>query len=130
MTRKMKQFWKITICFLFVLTFANFAHSQTLKTTTGYFCGFAEGDGASLSIRVAGREKTFSIYGDEPDIKYVGFKKGRETDFFKLPVGTELIVSYVFKRPRGFSEAINIIRKLTLTGKINRKTKSCGFGLD
>lgn len=130
MTRKMKQLWTITICFFFILTFAGLAHSQTQKSMTGLFCGFSEGHAGYLSIRVAGKEKTSAIYGDEPAVKYIGFKRGNETDFYKLPVGTELIVSYVFKRPKSGGPATNIIRKLSLTGKVNRRTKSCGFGPD
>ena len=125
----MKQFWEITICLLFVLTFAIFAQAQILKTAKGNFCGFSEGDGGYLSIRVGSAEKVFAMYGDEPDVKYVGFKEAQK-DFYNLPVGTEIIVSYVFKKPKAGGGATNIVRKLTLTGKANKKTKSCGFGID
>jgi hypothetical protein len=82
-------------------------------------------------MRVGKTERTFAMLEamspGEPDIKYVGFKKGKETDFYNLPVGTELIVSYVFKRPKLGGDSVKIIRKLTSTGKVNRQTKSCGF---
>lgn len=110
--------------------FASFSQAQTLKTAKGYFCGFSEGDGGYLSIRVGNSERTFAMYGDEPDVKYVGFKTERQKDFYKLPVGTEIVVSYVFKKPKVGGGATNIIRKLTLTGNVNKRTKSCGFGLD
>ena len=121
----MKLFWRIAICLLFVLTFVSFAQAQTLKTAKGRFCGFSEGDGGYLTIRVGNTEKTFAIYGDEPDVKYVGFKDGNQTDLYKLPVGSEIIVSYVFKKPKAGGGATNIIRKLTLTGKRDKNTPSC-----
>ena len=125
----MKQFWKITICLTFVLMFASFAQAQTLKTAKGYFCGFFEGDGGHLSIRVGNAERTYAMYGDEPDVKYVGFKNERQKRFDESLLGAEIIVSYVFKKPKEGGGATNIVRKLTLTGKVNKKTKSCGFGL-
>ena len=125
----MKKLLKITFCLVFVLVFASFAQAQTIKTVKGHFCGFSEGDGGYLSIRVGNAERTYAMYGDEPEVKYVGFKNEKQKDFYKLPVGTEIIVSYVFKKPKLGGDATNIVRKLTLTGKVNKRTKSCGFGL-
>ncbi|CAN5385582.1 hypothetical protein BH10ACI1_BH10ACI1_18140 [soil metagenome] len=124
----MKQFWKITICIAAVLMFASFAQAQTLKTAKGYFCGFSEGDGGYVSIRVGNAERTFAILGDEPAVKYVGFKNEKQKDLWKLPVGTEMIVSYVFKKPKYWNKKTDVVTKLTLTGKVNKNTKSCGFG--
>lgn len=105
------------------------SQAETLKTVKGYFCGFSEGDGGYPSIRVGNVERTFAMYGDEPEVKFVNFKTERDKGLWKLPVGSEMIVSYVFKKPELGGDATNIVRKLTLTGKVNRKTKSCGFGL-
>lgn len=103
--------------------------TETLKTEKGYFCGFSEGDGGYLSIRVGNVVKGFSIINEEHEVKYVGFKE-RQKWFDEALLGTEIIVSYVFKKPIGSEGgATNIVRILTLTGKVNRKTKSCGFGL-
>ncbi len=125
----MKKSGKITICFVAVLMFASFAQAQTTKTAKGYFCGFSEGDGAYLAIRVGNAERGFQMINEEPEVKYVGFKE-RQKWFDKSLLGMEIIVSYVFKKPKGsYGGATNIIRKLTLTGKVNKKTKSCGFGL-
>ncbi len=105
------------------------SQTETLKTAKGYFCGFSEGDGGHLSIRVGNMERIFAIYGDEPEVKYVGFKNERQKWFDESLLGAEIIVDYVFKKPNMGGSAENIVRKLTLTGKVNRKTKSCGFGL-
>ena len=121
----MKNFLKIVICLTLVLMFANFAQAQKLQTAKGYFCGFSEGDGGYLTIRVGNTEKTFAWYGDETAIKYVGFKNEEQKGLWKLPVGTEIIVNYVFKKPKAGGGATNIIRKLTLTGKRNKNTPSC-----
>jgi hypothetical protein len=122
---KMRQFWKTAICLAFILIFLNFAQAQTLKTAKGNFCGFSEGDGGYVSIRVGNAEKTFAILADEPAIKYAGFKNERQKNLFNLPVGTEIIVSYTFKKPRYWNRSTNVVTKLTLTGKANKKTKPC-----
>ena len=72
----MRQFWKITIYIGIVLVFAGLIQAQTLKTATGHFCGFSEGDGGYLTMRVGKAERTFAWFGDEPELKFVGFKKG------------------------------------------------------
>ena len=113
--------------FLFVLiSSASFAQAQTTKTAKGYFCGMSEGDGGFPSITVGNTVMTFSIYGDEPEVKYVGFKSERNKNLWKLPVGSEMIVSYIVKKK--YRKPEKIVRKLTLTGKVNKQTKSCGFG--
>jgi hypothetical protein len=120
----MKKSQKIALCCLaFVLMFAGFARAQKTQTITGYFCGMSEGDGGFPAIRVGKKVVTFSIYGDEPEIKYVGF---RNKSLWKLRVGSELIVGFAVKRKYGSPE--KIVRSLTLTGKVNARTQSCGFG--
>lgn len=121
---------KVVVFLVLVLGFAGLAGAQTQKTAKGYFCGFSEGDGGYISIRVGGAEKVYAMYGDEREVQYAGFRNEAQKDFWKLPVGTELIINYVYKRPNMGGGATNIIRKVTLTGKRNRATKSCGFGLD
>jgi hypothetical protein len=39
---KMKRFWKITICLPIVFAVSGFAQAQTLKTATGFFCGYSK----------------------------------------------------------------------------------------
>lgn len=119
---KLKGLSILTILFLFV----SMANAQTVKTAKGNFCGFEEGDGGYLTMRVGNAERTFAWYGDEPELKFVGFRNGSNTDLHSLAIGTELIVSYVYKRPKQGGSATNIMRKLTATGKVNRQTRSCG----
>lgn len=124
----MKQFWKITMCLAIALMLASFTQAQKLQTAKGYFCGSSEGDGAYIEIRVGNSVRGFSIINEEPEVKFVGFTE-RQKWLDKSLLGAEIIVSYVFKKPKGSEgEATNIVRKLTLTGKVNKKTKSCGFG--
>jgi len=121
----MKRSLRITVLLAIGLLGFTFAAGQTQKTATGNFCGFSEGDGGYLTMRVGKAERTFAWFGDEPELKFVGFKKGSETNLHTLAVGTALIVSYVFKKPKQGGRAMNIMRKLTATGKIDRKIKPC-----
>ena len=110
--------------------FASFAQAQKLQTAKGYFCGSSEGDGGYIEIRVGNIVRGFSIINEEPEVKFVGFSE-RQKWLDESLLGAEITVSYVFKKPKGTTggKAINIVRKLTLTGKVNKRTKSCGFGL-
>lgn len=125
----MKKLRKVTFCLVFLLVVVSFAQAQRTKTAKGNFCGFSEGDGGYLSIRVGNAERGFSMLNEEPEVKYVGFK-AKQKWFEESLLGAEIIVHYVFKQPKNsYGGATNIVRKLTLTGKVNKKTKSCGFGL-
>lgn len=118
-----------TFCLVFVVIFVNCAQAQTIRIAKGFFCGMSEGDGGYPSIRVGGKERRFAIYGDEPDVIFVGFKNEKQKWLDESLLGWEMIVSYVFKKPKLGGQPVEIVRKLTLTGKTNRQTKSCGFGL-
>ncbi len=115
----MKNLVKITFCLLVVLIFAGFTLAQT-KTAKGNFCGWSEGDGAAIHMRIGNAVTMFSIYNDEPEVKYIGFKNKY---IHSLPVGSEIIINYVVKKKWGQSE--KIVRSVTLTGKINKRTPSC-----
>ncbi|MBS1797585.1 MAG: hypothetical protein JSS81_27425 [Acidobacteria bacterium] len=85
----------------------------------GYFCGMSEGDGGFPTIRVDGRPVTFSMYADEPEVKFIGRKN---PDLYKS-VGREVIVAYVVKKK--YRRPEKIVRSITFTGRVNKKTRPC-----
>ncbi|MGE3465888.1 MAG: hypothetical protein AB7J13_03055 [Pyrinomonadaceae bacterium] len=124
----MKRIYILMACLSICLFGSIFAIGQTQRTVRGYFCGSSEGDGGTVSIRVGKRENIFSILNEEPEIKYVGFKNEKQKWLDESLLGMELVIGYVSKK---FGRrTTNVVRKLTLTGKRDGQTKSCGFGLD
>ena len=115
----MKNILKIILCLSIVWVFAGFTFAQT-KTAKGNFCGWSEGDGAAIHMRIGNTVTMFSIHNDEPEVKYIGFK---DKYIHNLPVGSEIIINYVVKKKWGQSG--KIVRSVTLTGKINKRTPSC-----
>ncbi len=118
----------ISLAFLFWLP--AIVQTQTLKSSQGFFCGFSEGDAGYITLRIGNSKKSFTITGDDPaPVGYVGFNNDRQRRFDQSILGTEMVIQYVFKKPKGWSSATNVVRKITLTGKVDRQTRSCGFGL-